>query len=91
MQRLNIIDFFFNGRRLGIRIFFNDIKLFLIGFSNYSTTTLNFFNHGQFTYWLESSSELGLLQYKKHIVRDYIINNLNLSLNNKSLSLNTFL
>jgi hypothetical protein len=84
--------FFFNARRLGIRIFFNDLKLYLISLSNsFSFDNLGYFNNGLFYYWLESSSELGLLQYKKHIIRDYVINTLNLNTNNQLVSLNSYI
>lgn len=70
--------FFYNGRKLGIRVFFNDIKLYLISLiNNFSFNNLAYFNTGSFYYWFESSSEFGLLQFKKFIIRDYIINILN--------------
>lgn len=84
--------FFFNARRLGIRIFFNDLKLFFISLSDsLSFSTLGHFNNGLFYYWLESSTELGLLQYKKHIVRDYVINVLNLNTHNNAVSLTSYI
>jgi len=70
--------FFYNSRRLGVRVFFNDIQLFIIGiFKNLSFNNVFHFNSGLFYYWFESSTELGLLQYKKFIIRDFIINSLN--------------
>jgi hypothetical protein len=70
--------FFFNARRLGVRIFLNDLKLFFISlFNNFNINNLVYFNSGSFYYWFESSNELGLLQFKKFIIRDYIINVLN--------------
>lgn len=84
--------FFYNARRLGVRIFFNDIKLFFLSLiNNCSFNNLTYFKHGLFYYWLESSNELGLLQYKKHIIRDYIINNLNITSNTKIISLNSYI
>ena len=86
--------FFSNARRLGIRVFFTDIKLFFLGLLNYFssyTPSTYCFNSGLFYYWMESSTETGLLQYKKHIIRDFIINNLNLENNSSIVVLNYYL
>lgn len=70
--------YFYNARRLGIRIFFNDLILFISNiFNNFNYTNLYYFNSGLFFYWIESTTETNLLQYKKHIIRDLIISNLN--------------
>lgn len=70
--------FFYNARKVGTRVFFNDIYLFFISFSNnLRFDNLFNFNTGLFYYWIESSSENGLLQYRKFIIRDSIISNLN--------------
>ena len=71
--------FFTNARCVGIRIFFNDIKIFLFSllynfFDNYYFFFK--FNHNNFFYWFESSEILDFNQFKKHIIRDYIISNL---------------
>ncbi len=78
--------FFFNARRLGVRVFFNDLFLFFNSLLNYfSFNNLIYFNNGLFYYWIESSTELGLLQYKKHLIRDSIISSLNVELSNNLL------
>lgn len=73
--------FFLNARRIGVRVFFNDIKLFYYAiFSKCEMFwNLNFsgFRTGLFYYWIESSTQVGFDQYKKHIIRDYVINNIN--------------
>ena len=71
--------YFYNARRLGMRVFINDLKLFFISLLDCNTLTNVHFKTGNYFYWIESSSELGFLQYKKHIIRDYIINQLNVS------------
>lgn len=73
--------FFYSGRRLGLRVFFNDIKLFY--YSLMSNLSLNFFSSfekfrtGLFYYWIDSSNLVGFDQYKKFIIRDYIISSIN--------------
>jgi len=69
--------FFYNARRIGIRVFFNDLILFISSLNNNFVNFQFSFNFGLFFYWIESSNETNLLQYKKHIIRDYIINNIN--------------
>ena len=82
--------FFLNARRIGVRVFFNDIKLFYYAiFSKFENIlNLNFtgFKTGLFYYWIDSSSQVGFDQYKKFIVRDYIINNINSYNNNLTLT-----
>lgn len=69
--------FFYNARRLGMRIFFNDFYLFISSILNKLVPRhFFFFNSGSFFYWIESSSTSNYLQYKKHIIRDSIISNL---------------
>nr|YP_009512672.1 ymf68 [Uronema marinum]AXJ93364.1 ymf68 [Uronema marinum] len=82
--------YFYNARRIGVRVFFNDLILLISSVfrNNYFSNTF-YFNSGLFYYWIESSSETNLLQYKKFIIRDSIINTLNGS-NNLS-SFNFFL
>jgi len=71
--------YFFNARRLGIRIFFNDFLLFTSSiFKNSYLHNIIYFNNGLFYYWIESSYETNLLQYKKFLIRDSIIVGLNL-------------
>lgn len=70
--------YFYNARRLGMRIFFNDLLLFIPNFLKYfNFFKLTFFKETPFFYWIESSTETNLLQYKKHIIRDLIIEILN--------------
>jgi len=86
--------FFSNARRLGLRVFFTDIKLFFLGLMDFfinSSIGSQSFNFGAFFYWIESSTEAGLLQFKKHIVRDFIISNLNLNAANNLVSLNSYI
>lgn len=75
--------FFLNVRRLGFRVFFNDIKLFYFSFINnlFDNLRLSYtgFNSGLFYYWFESSNLVGFDQYKKFIIRDYIIHSINLT------------
>ena len=68
--------FFFNARRLGVRVFFNDLMLLITNCFSFNTFSLLNFKFGNFYYFFDSSSEF-LLQYKKFIIRDYIINNIN--------------
>jgi len=71
--------YFFNARRLGIRIFFNYFLLFTSSiFKNSYLHNIIYFNNGLFYYWIESSYETNLLQYKKFLIRDSIIVGLNL-------------
>jgi len=78
--------FFYNARRIGVRVLFNDLVLFASSLfrTNYFSSTF-YYNSGLFYYWIESSSETNLLQYKKFIIRDSIINTLN-SANNSVFS-----
>ena len=69
--------YFYNARRLGLRIFFNDLIIFYKNFFSFEFINLYYFNSGLFYYWMESSTETNLLQYKKHLIRDLIISNLN--------------
>lgn len=81
--------FFLNARNLGLRVFFNDLKLFYFSifsvFENFFNLNYSGFKTGIFYYWFESSTLLGFDQYKKFIIRDYIINNINVVLNKSSL------
>ena len=68
--------FFVNNRKLGVFIFFNDIKLYAMGlfdhvFSNVFTKT--FFKQTSFFYWHESSFNLNNTQFRKHNIRDVFI------------------
>jgi hypothetical protein len=71
--------FYVNNRRLALRIFFNDLKLIyyaLIDYFKYSK--LNFlkgFNYSPFYYW-QLTSYNNIEIYRKHIIRDRIIQTL---------------
>lgn len=67
--------FFFNARRLGLRVFFNDIQLFISNITNFNFS-FYYFKTGSFYYLFETSSDL-TLQFKKFIIRDYLITLIN--------------
>jgi len=70
--------FFLNARRLGVRVFFTDLKLFYIAVFNEMTFgRFEKWKIGPFFYWIESSSAVGFSQYKRFIIRDYIVKQLN--------------
>lgn len=72
--------FMTNNRLLAFRVFFNDLKLFINFFFfnlNEIFNTLYSFNSFSFFYWTESSIEIGFNQFKKHNLKDYIINSFN--------------
>jgi len=68
--------YFLNARDLGVRVFFNDIKLYLYSLLNFNNFLYNF-NYYPFYYWISSSNQTGYLQYRKNVVRDIIITNFN--------------
>lgn len=67
--------FFVNNRKLGIFLFFNDIKLYYWGFLDLISSAFrtNSFKHSSFIYWYESSTNLGNTQFRKHNIRDLFI------------------
>ncbi len=68
--------FFINNRKLGVFIFFNDIKLYAIGFFDYINSSIAYntsFKQTSFFYWHESSSSLINTQFRKHNIRDVFI------------------
>lgn len=72
--------FYMNSREIGVRIFFIDIKLILYGLieSVFNSDALIFkINEYPFYYWINSSLNTNYEQYKKSIIRDSIIINLN--------------
>jgi hypothetical protein len=73
--------FFSNARNNWLNFFFVDFKLFLISISAYFYNWLNLFNFASFNldffYWIESSTLVDFNQYKKHIVRDLLIQQFN--------------
>lgn len=76
--------FYVNTRRLGLFIFFNDFKLFLLSifdfffdfFSIFNNTYLYYFNNFDFFYWHNSSDIVGYSQYRKNYIRDHFIKNI---------------
>ena len=68
--------YFLNARDLGIRVFFNDIKLYFYSIFN-DVTNLYYYYNFSFYYWISSSNQTGYLQYRKHVIRDVIIDNFN--------------
>jgi len=72
--------FFTNTRNIVIRSFFNDIKIFLFSIF-YNVFDYNFllfsFKNNSFFYWIEVSEQVDFNQFRKHIIKDYIISNLN--------------
>lgn len=71
-----------NNRMLALRIFFNDLKLYInviiFDFSSLLSTSYNHFTQMSFYYWHESSEVLGFNQFKKHALRDFLISSFNI-------------
>lgn len=72
--------FYLNGRELGLRVFFTDLKLFFYGITNrifnFDINYLKFEKY-PFYYWINSSPLTNYDQYRKFVIRDSIIYNLN--------------
>ena len=69
--------FFTNAREIGVRVFFNDIKLFFFGFFNrfiYSFNSVYNFNSLNFFYWIDSSFNIGFDGYRKHFIKNNFLN-----------------
>jgi len=74
--------FFVNNRRFAIFLFFNDIKLYFFGICDltnvwYQTITTHIYKKSPLYYFIESSNSVGFTQYRKHHIRDLILNKLN--------------
>lgn len=68
--------FFVNNRKLGVFIFFNDIKLYVWGILDLITSLDRyniFFKETSYFYWHESSSSLHNTQFRKHNIRDVFV------------------
>lgn len=68
--------FFVNNRKLGVFIFFNDIKLYVWGIIDLITSLDRyniFFKETSYFYWHESSSSLHNTQFRKHNIRDVFV------------------
>lgn len=59
--------FFSNFRDLGLRVFFNDLYLFILGLTNlFDISWFNYsYSSGLFYYWIESSSSVGYTSFIK--------------------------
>lgn len=71
--------FFVNNRKLAVFLFFNDIKLYYWGLTDYILhfKLLNSFKGTAYYYWHESSLFLGNSQFRKHNIRDMFIRSIN--------------
>lgn len=73
--------FFSNSRSFALKVFFNDLKLFYLSLFNYVFSFSHFFSinyfYNDFYYFIQSSILLDFNQYKKHILKDYLINYIN--------------
>jgi len=72
--------FFFNNRKVAIFIFFNDIKLFFYGLSDFFLTpfyNLDFFSSTSYYYWVGSSTKFINSQFRRHNIRDVFIRGFN--------------
>lgn len=67
--------FYLNGRDIGTRVFFTDLKLFYYGLTNnlFSYIYSLKFERYPFFYWINSSPLINYNQYRKSIIRDSII------------------
>ena len=68
--------FFVNNRKLGVFLFFNDVKLYIWSIVDffYSIFETNFFfKKNTFFYWYESSLDLSNSQFRKHNIRDVFV------------------
>ena len=70
--------FFINNRKLGVFLFFNDIKLYYYGFLDffYNYSFSFSFKKTSFYYWHESSLQIKNTQFRKHNIRDLYIRNI---------------
>ena len=74
--------FFVNNRKLGLFLFFNDIKLYFFGLSDFFSNFFKnsfFFKNTSYYYWHESSIFLNNTQFRKHNIRDLFLRTINLS------------
>jgi hypothetical protein len=71
--------FYLNGRDLGTRVFFTDLKLFYYGITNRLFSCLCNYKVQRypFFYWINSSPFTSYNQYRKAIIRDTIITTFN--------------
>lgn len=70
--------FMTNNRLLFLRVFFNDLKLFFYSFLFiFENSSLLKFENFSFFYWYESSTLTNFNSFKKHSLRDLIIQSFN--------------
>jgi len=71
--------FYVNNRRLGVRVFFNDIKLFYLSILDYFSYSYNLivFCKNNFFYWKLSNYENSCVSFRKVILKNLIISHLN--------------
>jgi len=72
--------FFVNNRKLGVFLFFNDIKLYTWGVFDLFNSPFqnnNSFIKTPYYYWHESSTSLLNTQFRKHNIRDLFIRSIN--------------
>ena len=70
--------FFTNAREIGLRVFFNDLKLFFFSFLNIFSNEFKFFYKFyslNFFYWIDSSLNIGFDGYRKHFVKNTFLSN----------------
>lgn len=69
--------FMTNNRTLAIRLFFNDLKIFvnilIFDLNSILGETLAHIKTTAFFYWIESSNATGFNNFKKHALKDYIV------------------
>ena len=71
--------FFVNNRKLGIFMFFNDMKLYYFGILDYLALSDRynlFFKNSSYLYWHESTVNNVNTQFRKHNIRDLFIKNI---------------
>ena len=73
--------FYVNNRKLGFRIFFNDLKIIYYGlidyFNFYKFSSLKKFEYSSFYYWKFVESGNNYESFRKNVIRDKIIKSLN--------------
>lgn len=76
--------FFVNNRKFFVFLFFNDMKLYWFGlvefFNEIYQTSVNYtFKKSPLYYFFESSNQIGFSQFRKHHIRDLVLNKINKS------------
>ena len=72
--------FFASPRKLFVRGFFYDARLYFYGLVNFLDNCfpiINFFKNYKFFYWNESSAFIGFNQYKRYFIRDLFLRIIN--------------